>query len=187
MIMTPDQALQTLRDGNRAYLKNPTVHFLADDRRRRQLTAGQSPIACVVCCSDSRVPPEFIFYAGLGVLFVIRTAGNVIGPHERGSIEYAVTHLHIPLVVVMGHTCCGAVQAALEGEPDGHIAPILEAIRHNAAGSTDPHQVAWANARSEAADLAADPDLAGLIANGDLIVTSALYDIESGLVSFEED
>lgn len=182
--MTPEMAFEKLRCGNEEYLACGAQSLPADAALRTSLVSGQAPYACIVCCSDSRVPPEIIFHAGLGELFVIRTAGNVIGPHECGSIEYAVTHLHIPLVVVMGHTHCGAGDAALNGEADGHIRPILEAIRTAADGNPDPQHTACRNAHAQMQALCADPALTALINSGSLAVSSALYDIETGAVIF---
>jgi len=102
---------------------------------RRTLTQGQQPEAAVLCCSDSRVPAEIIFDQSLGDLFVVRTAGLVLEPTSIGSLEYAVAHLHVPLLVVKGHECCGAVTAAVT-HPDtdeGHISAIVKQIAPAAA------------------------------------------------------
>src|SRR5688572_8509338 len=112
--MTADQALARLIEGNERFLRGearfPTVQkeILAD------LAKGQSPYATILCCSDSRVPPELVFDAGFGELFVIRVAGNVYSPEVAGSLQYAGRHLQTPLFVVLGHTKCGAVHAALD-------------------------------------------------------------------------
>lgn len=115
---------------------------------RRSLTRGQSPMAAVLCCSDSRVPAEIIFDQTLGDLFVVRTAGLVLEPASLGSLEYAVAHLHVPLVVIKGHEACGAVTAAVQ-HPDldeGHITAVVNAIAPAAAqaraqGLTGPELV----------------------------------------------
>ena len=113
-----------LAAGNRRFVE-------AGDAARRIETAqkGQHPYAIVVCCSDSRVIPEQIFQAGIGELFVIRVAGNVLDKHQLGSIEYAAGHLHCSHIVVLGHTGCGAVRAALTGGGDGFISFITDEIR----------------------------------------------------------
>ena len=108
--------IEKLTAGNRVFLQQ-------GNRSLREETAlhGQHPYAIVICCSDSRVIPEQIFSADIGELFVIRVAGNVLDNHQLGSIEYAAAHLHAELVVMLGHTGCGAVGAALSGEADGFI------------------------------------------------------------------
>lgn len=113
LITDPRVALELLKKGNARFVANePIVRASSNDRPF--LLAGQWPFAVVVCCSDSRVPPELFFNQQLGDLFVVRVAGNVLGPIELGSIEYAVEHLKTPLVVVLGHEACGAVAAAVE-------------------------------------------------------------------------
>lgn len=126
---TSEIVLQTLKEGNAAYVKSGAFAGDISPEKRLALTAGQSPRAVVITCADSRVIPEVIFSCGLGELFTIRIAGNVIDAHQLGSIEYAVSHLKTPLVVILGHTGCGAVQAALHGEADGHIRYIVDTIR----------------------------------------------------------
>lgn len=126
---TSEIVLQTLKEGNAAYVKSGAFAGDISPEKRLALTAGQSPRAVVITCADSRVIPEVIFSCGLGELFTIRIAGNVIDAHQLGSIEYAVSHLKTPLVVILGHTDCGAVQAALHGEADGHIRYIVDTIR----------------------------------------------------------
>ena len=103
-------------------------------------TKGQSPYAIIVTCSDSRVIPENIFSAGIGELFVIRLAGNIIDDHQLGSIEYAAGHLGCRLVVVLGHTHCGAVDAAINSEPAGYIRCITDEIKEGHRGGDRPLQ-----------------------------------------------
>ena len=117
------------------------AYFLAHgDTAKRIETAehGQHPYAIVICCSDSRVIPEQIFSAGIGDLFVIRIAGNVLDRHQLGSVEYAAAHLGCKLVVLLGHTGCGAVGAALAGEAEGHIADLVTEIRQAIGDERDP-------------------------------------------------
>ena len=97
------ESLQILQDGNKRFLSGVSTHERQDQERVKDLTKGQNPKCIIVSCSDSRVPPEIVFDQGLGDIFSIRTAGNVMSDYEEGSIEYAVEHLHTPLVVVMGH------------------------------------------------------------------------------------
>src|SRR5262249_8676874 len=111
----PGQALDRLRDGNRRFASNqPASVFLSSRARRAELVAGQRPFAIVLGCSDSRVPAELVFDQGLGDLFVIRVAGNIVAPSQIGSVEFAVSRFGTPLVVVLGHSQCGAVTATLE-------------------------------------------------------------------------
>lgn len=129
-----DSVLQTplkkLLEGNNHFAHLKPVHPDEDLRRLQDAAKEQHPFAVIVCCSDSRVSPELIFDQGIGDLFVIRTAGNIIGGIEIGSIEYAVEHLKVNLVVVMGHENCGAIKAFVEGtEVPGHIKDIVDSIK----------------------------------------------------------
>lgn len=123
-----DETLQQLLEGNQRYIAGkPAMRDLA--ARRAELVKGQAPGVVVLSCSDSRVPPEIILDQGLGDVFVIRVAGNVADPVALGSIEYAVEHLHTPLIIVMGHDKCGAVTAALQGgKHESNIRAIVTKI-----------------------------------------------------------
>lgn len=125
-----DRALNLLKEGNNAYVEDELDSFDVSNEKRAELKQGQHPFAVIVTCSDSRVPPELIFNQGLGKLFTVRVAGNVVDSDEIGSIEYAVEHLHSPLIVVMGHDSCGAVKATVESVTNGTPlgSPHLEAI-----------------------------------------------------------
>ena len=112
--MSPEQALQALKQGNQEYAEDHPHAPTINRERRQQISAGQSPFAVVVSCSDSRAPPELVFARGLGELFTVRVAGNSVDRTALGTIEYGVAELGCPLVVVMGHTQCGAVSAAIE-------------------------------------------------------------------------
>lgn len=126
-------SLQILIEGNNRFSHQQPVHPDEDLTRKIEVSKEQHPFAVIVCCSDSRVPPELIFDQGVGDLFVIRTAGNIIGGVEMGSIEYAVEHLGVKLVVIMGHENCGAVKAFIEGgEAHGHIKDIINSIKQEA-------------------------------------------------------
>ncbi len=125
-----DQSLSKLMQGNARYVSGQVSKKESGDVYRKELSKGQHPYAVVVACSDSRVSPSIIFDEGLGHIFVVRTAGNIVDPIAIGSIEYGVEHLHAPLVVVLGHESCGAVTAAVEnkGAPEGNIGEIVRKI-----------------------------------------------------------
>lgn len=128
--LSADEALAKLKEGNRRFVENQLTHPHEDMQWRFSLVDKQEPYAVVVTCSDSRVTPEIIFDQGLGDLFVIRVAGNVAKDKVIGTIEYAVEHLGVNLIVVMGHESCGAVGAALEIDlPGGHINSLVHQIR----------------------------------------------------------
>ena len=131
--METDERIEHLLAGNRRYRESSDAAL-----RERTAVHGQHPRAIVVACSDARVIPEEIFDAVLGELFVIRVAGNVLDNHQLGSIEYAAAHLGCPLVIVLGHTRCGAVGAALHGESDGFIRYITDEIAAAIGEERDP-------------------------------------------------
>ena len=115
----------------------------------KELAKGQHPKAIVITCSDSRVVPELIFSQTFGDIFVIRTAGNVINEGELASVEYGIEHLHVPLVVILGHTHCGAVHAAIKNEKGQYLDPILNRIKKNIVNICDEKEASKANALSE--------------------------------------
>lgn len=126
---TPDAALRLLLEGNQRFIQGTVRHPHQTAERRKETSAGQAPFAVVLTCADSRLSPEIVFDQGLGDLFVVRNAGNLLSDHVIGSIEYAVEHLHAPLIVVMGHTRCGAVAAAVAGgEAGGHVQSIVDSL-----------------------------------------------------------
>ncbi len=128
--MSPDEALRRLLAGNQRFTQGACIHPDQVVSRRAQLAVGQHPFATILSCSDSRVPPELIFDQGLGNLFVVRVAGNVADDDVLGTLEYAVEHLHCPLIVVLGHSQCGAVTAAVSGKRvSGHLRAIIRALR----------------------------------------------------------
>ncbi|MCR3883455.1 MAG: carbonic anhydrase [Methanothrix sp.] len=125
--ISAEDAWSILMEGNERFVSGE-VASKDFPERRSELVSGQSPFVTVVTCSDSRVPPELIFDQGLGDIFVIRVAGNVMDPIVLGSVEYGVEHLHTPLLVILGHQCCGAVTAATEGGAEGNIESIMTEI-----------------------------------------------------------
>ena len=168
-----------LNEGNRIYRE-------ISDADRRQDTAenGQHPYAIVVCCSDSRVIPEQIFQAGLGDLFVIRVAGNVLDNHQLGSIEYAAGHLNCHQIIVLGHTGCGAVEAALAGGGHGFIRYITDDIRKAIGDERDPMKACCLNVRHAVERL--KHEFADHPEAGKAEISGAIYDIRTGMVSWLE-
>jgi carbonic anhydrase len=117
--ISPDEALQRLKAGNERFLAGAARFLTVQNEILADLSKGQHPFATILTCSDSRVPPELVFDAGFGELFIIRVAGNVVSPEIAGSLQYAGQHLHTPLFVVLGHTNCGAVAAAVDSRLRG--------------------------------------------------------------------
>ena len=188
--------LDKLKAGNERFANNSPKHPDESSQRKQELTTGQHPFAVIVCCSDSRVSPELLFDQGLGDLFIIRTAGNVIGDYELGSIEYAVEHLHSKLVVVMGHSSCGAVGAYLESHGEKHEDHIQSIVDYIGAESeiksmdshskADPVAATKANVQHGVHLLEnSTPVLKSLVDKGELTISGAYYDLNTGKVSFQ--
>lgn len=189
--LSQEQCLQKLKEGNLRYATNGPAHPNAGLDRRAELESKQQPFAVVLTCADSRVSPEIVFDQGLGDLFVIRVAGNVLDNPGLGSIEYAVEHLHASVVVVLGHQNCGAVKATLEGgHAPGHIHSLIRAIEPSVAATKglpgDPLDNAIReNVRSVVRQISrAEPVLSTCNKSGKLKVVGARYDLHSGLVEF---
>jgi carbonic anhydrase len=187
--MTGKEALQVLLAGNNRFLSGKLEHPNHCEESRKGLVSGQDPIAVVLACADARVPPVDIFDQGLGDLFILRVAGNIINDHILGSIEYAVSHLHTPLIMVMGHSSCGAVGAVAQGvKLGGHIAsltPSIEAALKKAKGQ----EGLWTNnAAKELAKTTAkkieesEPIIADLVTEGKVLVVATYYDLSTGEV-----
>ena len=178
------EALAKLKEGNQRYLEAETNPGNVSPKIR-QLTCdeGQSPYAIVVTCSDSRVIPESIFSAGIGELFVIRVAGNVIDNHQLGSIEYAADHLGSKLVVILGHSHCGAVGAALSGEPSGYVKYITDEIRKAIGEEKDELKASCLNVE-RAVSMVRDGLKLGDEKEDGVKVCGAIYHIDSGKVEF---
>jgi carbonic anhydrase len=121
--MTPDQALAVLKEGNDKFVMDAPYRSVGDRSRRLEIARGQTPFAVLVSCSDSRVPPELLFGRGLGELFIVRNAGNTVDTTALGSIEYAILELGVPLILVLGHERCGAVEAAVKVVKENAIFP----------------------------------------------------------------
>ncbi len=188
-MLNSEEALQKLIEGNRRYLEGGQLHPRQTIDRRKELIEGQQPFAAILGCSDSRVPPELIFDQGLGDLFVVRVAGNVIDDAVLGSVEFAVEKLRTPLVLVLGHTQCGAVEAAVAGgKAKGRIIKIVRAIqpaveKATIANSNVVNEVVKINARLTAEKLRlAEPILSESVKKGRVKVLGACYDIKTGIV-----
>ena len=186
MIRHPE-LLARLREGNLRYLEAPqNPGDVSPALRRTTADQGQAPYAIVIACSDSRVIPEAIFSAGIGELFVIRVAGNVLDNHQLGSIEYAAEHLGCPLVLVLGHDHCGAVDAAIRHDPDGYIKFITDEIREAIGEERDPRRASCLNVChslrriEESLAIRADEEQG-------LRLIGALYELQSGRVRFLDE
>lgn len=190
--MSADDALSRLKTGNDTFMRTMTTTRAQTIAERVALGKGQSPFASILSCADSRTAPEILFNQGLGDLFIVRVAGNVVTATEQGSIEYAAAELKSPLVVVMGHSSCGAVKAAIgavKGEKfPGDIQQIAELIEP-AAKATKGEPGNWQynttieNVRRSVRVLQASNVLSGLMPGG-LKIVGAYYDLESGKVTF---
>lgn len=192
--VSADDSLKMLLEGNARYVAAKAQHPAQSAERRMELAKGQYPFAVILGCADSRVPPELLFDQGLGDLFVVRVAGNVADDAVIGSVEYGVEHLHAPLVMVLGHEKCGAVQAAIEtaaqmGEAPGHIGAL-----------TKPIQPAVAQAKTQGGDLldtavianvgfvtaqlkTSEPIIGEMVGHGHVKVVGARYDLDTGEVT----
>ena len=184
-ITTAADAIYRLAAGNLRYLNTQKGHGDVS-RRVRLATAlhGQNPYAIIVTCSASRVIPEHIFSAGIGELFVIRLAGNVIDSHQLGSIEYAAGHLGCKLVVVLGHTQCGAVEAAIHHEPEGYIKFITDEIKKAIGDERDPYRARCLNVRNSVREIESSLSISRIEDETGLRVVGAMYHIEDGSVEF---
>ena len=192
--LSSGQALQRLLDGNKRYVTTNFAHPDQTAERRIEVANAQYPFACILGCSDSRVPAEIVFDQGLGDLFMVRVAGNVASSGEvLGSIEFAVAELQVPLVLVLGHERCGAVTAAVEFvlrgvTPAGHIDSLVQAIRpavvrvEGSLGDMLDNAVR-ANVELVVAQLArSEPILAPAVRAGRVRIAGARYDLETGQV-----
>jgi carbonic anhydrase len=188
-----EQALKNLMDGNKRYVDGKAKGIMTHGREvRDKLVAGQKPYAIVLCCSDSRVPPELIFDEGLGEIFVVRVAGNVAEKGAvLGSVEYAAEHLGVPLLMVLGHEKCGAVKATVEsqGHGEGNIGHIVSAIAPalTRAQGAEPEAVADANLDIVKENLIdSSPVLDKLVSEGKLKIVTAKYHLDHGDVLLRE-
>ncbi len=190
--VSPAEALTRLKAGNQRFVAGALRHPHQTTERRAELARQQQPFAVVLGCADSRTPPEVIFDQGLGDLFVVRVAGNVLNDETLGSIEYAVEHLGVRLIVVLGHQRCGAVTAACEtlaanGQAPGHLESLVRALRPAVEATTGAG--VEATTKRNALDVAeairnSEPVLKPLARAGKVSVVGAYYDLDSGAATF---
>jgi len=188
-----DKSLGKLIEGNNRYVSNKPTHQNQNGQRREEVAKGQKPFAVVVTCSDSRVPPEILFDQGIGDLFVIRTAGNIVDDIGLGSIEYAVEHLHVPLVLVLGHERCGAVDATVKGgEAPGHIKSLVSNIVRAVDKARSKKGDLLENSIKQNVDNVVEqissskPILEEFVHQKKIKVVGARYDLDDGVVTFYE-
>ena len=193
-----DEALRRLKAGNARFVGGHARFPTVQKEVLAGLAKGQHPYATILGCSDSRVPPELVFDAAFGELFVIRVAGNVLGPAILGTLQYAGAHLHTPLFVVMGHEGCGAVEAAIEWKLKGTaqksrievllegILPALDGLDPTHSPDARLHAGVEANVRHTIRELLATPEAEARFSEGDMRLVGAVYDLESGAVRFLE-
>ncbi|MGI6453910.1 MAG: carbonic anhydrase [Syntrophomonadaceae bacterium] len=192
--ITPDFAQQLLLEGNGRFVAGNLVPRTDLEARRKDLFAkGQKPFAVILTCSDSRVPPEILFDQGLGDIFVIRVAGNVVDSLAMGSLEYGAEHLQAPLLVVLGHSRCGAVKASVDGgEAPGSIGTIVDKLKplvdslkaDGLSGDELCQKVEDENISATIREIEKSPVIHHLVDQGKLKVIGAKYCLDSGKVSF---
>jgi carbonic anhydrase len=196
--VSADEALQRLIDGNERFLKGEAHLSSLPRETLTELARGQHPFATILGCSDSRVPPEWIFDVGLGELFVVRVAGNVLSPEVAGSLQYAGVHLKTPLMVVLGHEGCGAIQAALQVKYEGvqqrsrikllvdSILPVLDGLDPELPPPARLARAVESNVRWTVRTIIESPEGQARVAEGRVKCVGAIYEIETGRVRFLE-
>jgi len=194
--LTADEVLERLRAGNDRFVRGTARFPTVQKEVLAQLAKGQQPYATILGCSDSRVPPELVFDAGFGELFIIRVAGNVVSPEVMGTIQYASVHLRTPLFVVLGHEGCGAVKAALAAKFEGardrsrierlleNITPGLTGISADASPEEQMEAGVEANVRWAMHQLLETPEAKARAAEGVMKLVGAVYELTTGRVRF---
>jgi carbonic anhydrase len=193
--VAPADAIAKLKEGNGRYTSGNLQHPGQTAERRTELANTQHPFASIVSCSDSRVPPEIVFDQGLGDLFIVRVAGNVINDEGLGSIEYSVDHLGARLILVLGHQSCGAVKAAREtiaakGKAPGHIESLVTAIKPavEATAKDDLETTVKANVKNVVQALrSSTPILKAKVDSGEVKVIGGYYSLDTGAVTFLDE
>jgi carbonic anhydrase len=197
--ITADEAQRRLIDGNERFLRGESGVAGLSRETMAEMARGQRPFATILGCSDSRVAPELIFDAGLGELFVIRVAGNVLSAEVAGSMQYAVAHLRTPLLVVLGHEGCGVIQAALETKCQNvqqrsriqllvdSILPVLDCLDPGLPPPAQLSQAVERNVRATVRTILESPEGQVRVAEGRVKCVGAIYEIETGRVRFLEE
>jgi carbonic anhydrase len=193
--VAPAEAISKLKEGNGRYTSSNLQHPGQTAERRTELAKTQHPFATIVSCSDSRVPPEIVFDQGLGDLFIVRVAGNVINDEGLGSIEYSVDHLGTRLILVLGHQSCGAVKAAREtiaakGKAPGHIESLVTAIKPavESTAKEDLDATIKANVKNVVQALrSSTPILKAEVDSGKIQVIGGYYSLDTGAVTLLEE
>ena len=193
---TADEALVRLAEGNARFVRGEARFPTVQKEVLASLARGQSPYATILGCSDSRVPPELVFDAGFGELFIVRLAGNVLSPEVGGTLQYAGLHLKTPLFVVLGHEGCGAVQAALRAKFQGvrdrsrieallqSILPALDGVDPGLAPDAQLHAAVEANVRWTIRQIRDTPEARAREADGIMRLVGAIYELSTGRVRF---
>ena len=196
--ITPDEALRRLKAGNARFVRGEPAQRPPTPGQLAQLTQAQQPFATILGCSDSRVPPEMVFDQGLGDLFIVRVAGNVVSAEILGSLGYALLHLRTSLFVVLGHEGCGAVQAALKTKFHGQAEPakigeLLNTILPGLEGinPAESPELQWlhaveANVRWAMRQIAATPGGRAVLSEGRIRLVGAIYELATGRVRYIE-
>ncbi len=179
---SPADSFKRLMQGNQRYVKGELLHPDRDQERRAQTVAGQNPFATILGCSDSRVPPEILFDQGVGDLFIVRVAGNIVGPIELDSIEYSVIYLGSTFLFVLGHENCGAVDAVQHGKTKD-IESVAELIAPGIKPNMTLENAVKANVKNVVAQLEKSPVLADYIKKKKFAVVGGYYDLTSGKVT----
>jgi len=180
--MDAEEAMRRLKEGNARFVKGERKQY-DFPLRRKEVEGGQKPFVTIVTCSDSRVIPEYVFDANIGEIFKIHTAGNVLGDVGMGSVEYGVGHLHTPLLVILGHSKCGAVTATCEGgHAKGHITAIVKKISPAAeTGGRDVEETCCINMENVKKDLLSKSEVVGkAVEEGAVKIVCMKYFLETG-------
>ena len=193
--VAPAEAISKLKEGNGRYTSGNLQHPGQTAERRTELAKTQHPFATIISCSDSRVPPEIVFDQGLGDLFIVRVAGNVINDEGLGSVEYSVDHLGTRLILVLGHQRCGAVDAAKQtiaakGKAPGHIESLVMAIKPavEATAKDDLDTTIKANVKNVVQALrSSTPILKAEVDSGKIQVVGGYYSLDTGAVTFLDE
>lgn len=190
--LSAEQAIEKLKQGNKRFVELKLKHPDSDKKRRKEMQKGQHPFVVILSCSDSRVPPELIFDQGLGDIFEIRNAGNVLDDHVIGSIEYAVMHCGVKLIVIMGHQDCGAIAATLSGVSEtkyiksleDSIQPAIEDCKEQGL-EINSDNVVKAHIMQDINELISqDTELVKYMKEHEVKIVPAYYHLDSGKVDF---